>query len=257
MRNSLILLVLLLLSGCASFQVSTMNHDPIYSIEGSDIEINVVDNEFELDRLLRTDFNFRYDFAQYAMSQPMSFNWRFNRFNRFNFYYSYWDRYQMWNDWVWNYPYGNGIGWSYSWGNNSWSSNSWNSPYGWNNYYGWGNGYGWNIYGQNGWYGRRGRNNVSYISGRRGSTMSIQDRIGQGAMIESSIRNKSRKIVVKPRVINSKPRINNNIKPIRTYKPIPSIRPNNNPPRSTRPTRVVSIRSNNNIPQKGNFKRKN
>ena len=34
MKNSLILL-LLLLSGCASFQVSTLNHDPIYSIEGS------------------------------------------------------------------------------------------------------------------------------------------------------------------------------------------------------------------------------
>jgi hypothetical protein len=149
MRNLLILLVLLL-SGCASFQVSTMNHDPIYSIEGSDAEITVINNEFELQRLLRDDFNFRYDFAQYAMSQPMSFNWRFNRFN---FYYSYWDRYQMWNDWVWNYPYGNGIGWSYSWGNNSWSSNNWNNPYGWNNYYGWNNGYL--------------RDNVAYHSSRR------------------------------------------------------------------------------------------
>ena len=149
MRNLLILLVLLL-SGCASFQVSTMNHDPIYSIEGSDAEITVINNEFELQRLLRDDFNFRYDFAQYAMSQPMSFNWRFNRFN---FYYSYWDRYQMWNDWIWNYPYGNGIGWSYSWGNNSWSSNNWNNPYGWNNYYGWNNGYL--------------RDNVAYHSSRR------------------------------------------------------------------------------------------
>jgi hypothetical protein len=149
MKNLLILLVLLL-SGCASFQVSTMNHDPIYSIEGSDAEITVINNEFELQRLLRDDFNFRYDFAQYAMSQPMSFNWRFNRFN---FYYSYWDRYQMWNDWVWNYPYGNGIGWSYSWGNNSWSSNNWNNPYGWNNYYGWNNGYL--------------RDNVAYHSSRR------------------------------------------------------------------------------------------
>tara|TARA_R110000751_G_scaffold248264_1_gene348044 strand:+ start:561 stop:1376 length:816 start_codon:yes stop_codon:yes gene_type:complete len=271
MKNSLILLVLLL-SGCASFQVSILNHDPIYSIEGSDVEIVVIDNEFELDRLLRTDFRFRYDYAQYALRQPISFDWnnryvRFNRFNRstnfwysnWNYGYNYapWDRHQMWNDWLWGFPYGGGIGWSYSWNNNSWSSNSWNNPYGWNNYYGWGNGYGWNNYGQNTWYGRRGRNNVSYTNGRRGSTMNIQDKIGQGAMIESSIRNKPRKRVVKPRVINSKPRIDNNIKPIRTYKPIPTIRSNNNPPRSTRPTRVVSTRSNNITPIRSNSKRKN
>jgi hypothetical protein len=102
MKNLLSLLILLLLtSGCATFQVSTMNHDPIYSIEGSDIEINVVDNGFELDQFLLNNFNYRYDFAQYALSQPMSFDWRFNRFNRFNhhYWYSYapWDRYQMWN----------------------------------------------------------------------------------------------------------------------------------------------------------------
>ena len=47
MKNLLILLVLLL-SGCASFQVSTINHDPIYSIEGSDVEVVVINNEFEL-----------------------------------------------------------------------------------------------------------------------------------------------------------------------------------------------------------------
>ena len=70
MNKSLFLLLVLLLTGCASFQVSTLNHDPIYAIEGSDTEINVINNEFELQRLLRTDFNFRYDFAQYAISQP-------------------------------------------------------------------------------------------------------------------------------------------------------------------------------------------
>ena len=46
------LLLVLLLTGCASFQVSTLNHDPIYSIEGSDAEITVINNEFELQRLL-------------------------------------------------------------------------------------------------------------------------------------------------------------------------------------------------------------
>ena len=39
MNRSLFLLLVLLLTGCASFQVSTLNHDPIYSIEGSDAEI--------------------------------------------------------------------------------------------------------------------------------------------------------------------------------------------------------------------------
>ena len=161
MNKSLLLLLILLLTGCASFQVSTLNHDPIYSIEGSDAEITVIDNEFELRNLLRTDFNFRYDFAQYAISQPRSFDWN-NRVlgNRYSFYNPYYSRTQMWNDWVWGYNwnsphrwspfgydrwgynnYGYGIGWSYSWNNRRWSSNQWGNPYGWNNYYGWNNGF--------------------------------------------------------------------------------------------------------------------
>ena len=52
MNKSLLLLLILLLTGCASFQVSTLNHDPIYAIEGSDAEITVIDNEFELTNYL-------------------------------------------------------------------------------------------------------------------------------------------------------------------------------------------------------------
>ena len=55
MKKLIFLLLILLSTGCASFQVSTINHDPV----------RVVNNEFELQRLLRTDFNFRFDFAQY------------------------------------------------------------------------------------------------------------------------------------------------------------------------------------------------
>ena len=212
---------------------------------------------------LRTDFRFRYDYAQYAISQPISFDWnnRFFRNTRFNRYNNY---------------------------NQTTILHTTQLRCGMIGYGEWIVGIGGTIGGitedghliagttlmvgiiimvgvmdmdgtrlKNSWYGRRGRSNVSYINGRRGSTMSIQDKIGQGAMIESSIRNKSRKIVVKPRVINSKPRINNNIKPIRTYKPIPTIKLNNNPPRSTRPTRVVSTRSNNITPIRSNSKRKN
>ena len=78
----------------------------------------LVDNEWELNRLLRDDFNFRYDYAQYAKSQPISFDWnnrilRNNRFNRYNLtidtvgvmelYDSYWNRDMMWDDWLWGY----------------------------------------------------------------------------------------------------------------------------------------------------------
>ena len=67
MRNILTLLLVLLLSSCGTtYQLSTLNHDPIYSIEGSDAEITVINNEFELQRLLRDNFNFRYDLFQKA-----------------------------------------------------------------------------------------------------------------------------------------------------------------------------------------------
>ena len=256
MKNLKLLFLGLLFTGCASFHLSTLNHDPIYDtvlIVPADVQVDTL-TVSQLRWKLRTDFRFRYDFAQYALSQPRSFDWNNrvlgNRYNVYNPYYgfgysNYWSRDMMWNDWVWGYPYGNGIGWSYSWGNNSWSSNHWNSPYGWNNYYGWGNGYGWNNNGWNNGY-RRG-SNVSYNIGRRGSTMSIQDRIGQGAMIESSKRenrvikedkivllaNKLRKRVNNKniRVYNNpnNPNINNNSKP-RVY-----VRPNNNSNNNTPP----------------------
>ena len=249
MKNSLILLILLF-TGCASFQVSTLNHDPIYSIEGSDAEITVINNEFELQRLLRDDFNFRYDFAQYAKSQPISFDWnnrilRNSRFNRYNYnnryswsngwgYSSYWNRDQMWDDWLWGYQYGNGIGWSYSWNNNRWSSNSWN------NYYGWGNGYGWNN------YNRYRGTNVAYHRGRRSGVVNTNGR-AHAAMIQSTKVKKRRtvNIVTPPRkVIRTKP-----VRRTRTV--IPSVRVNT----PTRTTRVVSNRTQ--PARKVNSRRKN
>jgi len=264
MNKSLFLLLVLLLTGCASFQVSTLNHDPIYNIEGSDAEITVINNEFELDRLLRTDFRFRYDYAQYALSQPISFDWnnryvRFNRFNRstnfwhsnWNYGYSYapWDRHQMWNDWIWGFPYGGGIGWSYSWNNRRWSSNHWGNTYGWNNYYGWGNGYGWNN------YNRYRGTNVVYHTGRRGNTHTINRRTvnNNRVVINTSkrdiIKNKPRIIKNKPRVvINNKPRINNS-------RSIPRQRVNT--PIRTRSIPNTSTRSSNNTTIRSNSRRKN
>ena len=244
-KSSFLLLVLTLLTGCASFQLSTINHDPVYSIEGSDTEVKVIKNEFELARLLRNDFNFRYDFAQYALSQPQSFDWRFNRMNRFMGFNRYgynqysifgtntwgysnmWNRSQMWNDWVWGYPYGNGMGWSYSWNNNSWSSNSWN---------GWGNGYGYNAWHQI--YGRQ--QNVANVSGRR---MSSSDRRGIGAMGNSRIAT----TVTNNRVLNNNTRIIpkpvntaiNNV--VKIKRPI-----RNSIPVYTNPNRVIKTNNNSN-----------
>tara|TARA_R110000764_G_scaffold22361_3_gene55832 strand:+ start:317 stop:1201 length:885 start_codon:yes stop_codon:yes gene_type:complete len=182
MKNLIQLVLALLLTGCASLQLSTLNHDPIYDtvlIVPADVQVDTL-TVSQLRWKLRTDFRFRFDFAQYALSQPRSFDWnnrvlgnRYNYYNPYTYgYNSYMSRDMMWNDWVWGYPYGNGMGWSYSWGNNSWSSNHWNSPYGWNNYYGWGNGYGWNnssaFYG-NHWNNYNRRGNVAHINGRRGS----------------------------------------------------------------------------------------
>ena len=267
MNKSLFLLLVLLLTGCASFQVSTLNHDPIYAIEGSDAEITVIDNEFELQRLLRTDFNFRYDFAQYAISQPRSFDWN-NRVlgNRYSFYNPYYSRSQMWNDWVWGYNwnsphrwspfgydrwgynnYGYGIGWSYSWNNRRWSSNQWGNPYGWNNYYGWGNGYSWNN------YNRYKGTNVAYHRGRRGNTRTINRRTVNNNRTVNTVNPPRRVITPKPRRV-----IENNNTPIIRTKPvrrtrtvIPSVRVNT----PTRTTRVVSNRTQ--PARKVNSRRKN
>ena len=265
MKNLLLLLSVFLMMSCGTFKVSTLSYDPIYTTSnGETIDVNVVDNEWELNRLLRDDFNFRYDYAQYAKSQPISFDWnnrilRNNRFNRYNFnnryswsngYYmnSYWNRDMMWDDWLWGYSSMNyGMGWSYGWGNNSWSSNQWNSPYGWNNYYGWGNGYGWNNNGWNNGY-RRG-SNVAYNIGRRGSTMSVRDRIGQGAMIQSTKVKKRRTINTNVTPIRNNTRVREVrssevgvIKPRRATTVIPPVRNN----RNTTPIRNYNNKPTNN-----------
>jgi hypothetical protein len=145
MKNFLSLILLLLLtSGCATFQVNPLNHDPIYDLKENQIDVTIISNEFQLNRLLRNS-------PQYTILQPI--NWQYNNhyfnyhlFNHyiwFNGHFSYIYTNQMWNDWFWGYPNNYGIGWFYSW----------NSPYGWNNYYGWNNGYL--------------RDNVAYHSSRR------------------------------------------------------------------------------------------
>ena len=238
-----LLLLVLLLTGCASFQISTMNHDPIYSVEGSDVKVKVINNNWELEQHFRNDFNFRYDFSQYAQTLPITWHYSnrfmgFNRYNRFNnyssFYYSYSNRHQMWNDWVWGYPYGNGIGWSYSWNNNRWSSNSWNNPYGWNN------------------YNRYRGTNVAYHTNRRGRTTNTNNR----RVIKQRITtvNPPRKVVTpKPRRVIK----NHNTPTIRT-KPVKRTRTVIPTVRAYTPTRTTRVVSNRTQPtRKVNSRRKN
>ena len=159
------LLILLLTSCGVQWQYTTLNHaaqiDSIYS--SPNIQIDTINSVSDLRWKLRTDFNFRYDFAQYAMQQPYSWYWNNPRlegiwrpYNRFDVYfYSNW----FWNDWAFNYPYN-------YWGWNSWYN--WNRPY---YYYGWNRPYRpWNS-----WYQGPFNNsgyNVVYNASRRGALSS-------------------------------------------------------------------------------------
>jgi len=209
-------ILLMLLTSCGvGLRYTALNHaghiDGIYS--SNDVVINVPSN-VQIDTLnyrqlqwkLRTDFQFRFDFAQYALSQPRSFDWN-NRIlgNRYNWnrnnwgysYYSYWNRTQMWNDWAWGFtphrwsPFGYDM-----WGYNNWMGNAhwgWNNSW-WNGYNNWYNGPfhnpGYNV----AWNSSR-NNNVAYINGRRGSNITNYNN-RTNSNIENSIaasKNKPRK----------------------------------------------------------------
>ena len=107
--------------------MATLNHDPVYPVDyvipiSNETTIDTIDSYFQLRKKLRTDFNFRWDFAQYAMNQPYSWYWSNPRldgiwrpYNRFDVYFhSNW----FWSDWAFNYPF------HHTWG--------WNSWYNWN-----------------------------------------------------------------------------------------------------------------------------
>ena len=267
MKEKLILfsVLLMLLTSCGSYQLSTHNHTPEYI---GDVRVDVIDNEMELSRKLRFDDKFRWDFAQYAMRQDMRWNYDFywnSRMYRRGPFASpsdfYWNSHAYWWNWASNSPFNMGfnywdpfgfnnnygMGWSYSWNNRRWSSNQWGNPYGWNNYYGWNNGF----------YNRYRGTNVAYHNSRRSSnnvvvgrrTNTIKDRV----IIN---RNKPRLVVDKDVVIDKALiKIRGNNKDIRVYQNpnnVPNniiIRRNNNskPVRNYNRTENNNRNSNNNI----------
>lgn len=215
-RYFITFLVLLCFS-CSSYKLALLNHDPMYPVDyvipvAEETKVDTIDSFFKLKYKLRTDFNFRWDFAQYAMQQPYSWYWNNPRldgiwrpYNRFDVYFhSNW----FWTDWAWNYPYYS-FGWNYSY-------YSWYRPYRpwtWHNQ--------WSI----------GNQNVAYIYGRRGSR-SIQNSIARRYDEPRQIENTLNQVVnelrenfnIKPRVYSnpnnvninnnsSRPVINNNMKP--------------------------------------------
>ncbi|MDC0539954.1 hypothetical protein OAO15_00425 [bacterium] len=281
--KKILLLLGLLLTGCSTtWHVSTTGHDPIYDTVlevPSNVQIDTLSSS-QLRWKLRTDFRFRYDFAQYALSQPRSFDWNNrvlgNRYNVYNPYYgfgysNYWSRDMMWNDWVWGYnSYNMWSPFRYDrWGYNHYGWNSW----GWNGYYG--NSWGWRQQMNNYAWQHRNRPNTAYINGRRGSN-NIQSRIVVNNTNRTRVNvredkvdllaNKIRKRVNNKniRVYNNpnNPNINNKSKP-RVYvrpnnnsKPRVYVRPNNN---SNNSRQIVNSppRSSNNSASRSNIRRKN
>ena len=169
----------LMYSCSSSFYLSTMHHDPIYGPEEvvltvpSDVKIDTLSYS-QLKWKLRTDFRFRYDYAQFAMNQPLSWynrNFTYSYWRPFNSFDVYWNRHNYWYDWAFNYPFNSSWGynslgwntWNYGWG--YW--NHWNRPsYHWNNWYNgpWSNP-GYNVI----WNSSRENTMISYNRGRRGS----------------------------------------------------------------------------------------
>lgn len=172
MKKFIYITLIILLTGCKSYQLSSYYTDPIY-FNGEEVE--VIDNEFQLDRKFRFDDKFRWNFAQYAMNQDLRWHYDFyfnNRMYRSPFrspFDFYWNSQQYWWNWSSNY--------SFNYGFNHWDTfgfYGWNN-YGWNNYYYLNNAYTWNNWRwnnriNNNYWEDRSRRNVAYINGRRGST---------------------------------------------------------------------------------------
>jgi hypothetical protein len=263
MRHLIYILWVLLLTSCGTtYQLSTINHDPIYASDGTEIQFDVVDNEFQLARKFRTDDKFRWDFAQFAMKQDLRWNYDFyfnNRMYRspyaspFDFY---WNSHNYWWNWATNSHFNMGFNhWDrfgfYGYGS-SFGYYGFNR-YGWNNGYygnGWGyrqrmNDYAWN---------NRDRENTAYILGRRGSSNVI---VGNRTNIENRIivnRNKPRIInnnpdVVIDRAIIKLKRNNNNIRVYENPNNVPNkiIIRNNNNSKPVRNYNRTENNSNNNI----------
>ena len=250
-RNILLILLGLLLTSCGSmYQFSTINHTPEYI---GDVRVDVIESRMDLNWKLRTDNQFRWDFANYAQNQPLSWyydnSWELGlyrgNFTAFDFY---WNRNQLWWDWAFGYPYNYGWNSPHRWslfGYDRWGYNNYGWNYGFRNSWGWGyNPYRWN-YGFNydPYRHMPNRNrNVVHINGRRGSNVVVTPNGGSNRGNDVVIRNrgrnnnvnisedvrKYRNKIVPRKDIDDIARDLNNGRKVRTYENPNTIRNNNN-----------------------------
>ena len=73
MKKLILLFLLLILNSCGTFHLVTSQPDPIYTINGEVVQVDTIDNLYQLDRKFRFDDKFRWNFAHYAMNQD--FRW--------------------------------------------------------------------------------------------------------------------------------------------------------------------------------------
>ena len=245
LKNVLLVLFLVVFNSCA---LSLKVGEKTYPTPNHNI-INAETLSYsQLRWKLRTDFRFRYDFAQYALSQPRSFDWnnpilnnRYNFYSPYGFGYNpYWNGDQMWNDWVWGItPYRWSIFGYDRWGYNNYGWNNGFYGNGWNNYYGWNNWNTWSTHLNPNW-GR------SSINGRRNSSRVVT--------LEKTTRKRN---VRRPRVIRSSgDRI---YKPNTPQTPIDPIIRNNPPNRNIRvnPPSRPPVNSKSSTPPVRNRKNRN
>lgn len=168
----------MLLTGCGvNWHISTTNYDPIYGDENyltaDDLKVDTLSYR-EFRWKLRTDFNFRWDYANYMMDQPLSWYYRNQNWSPWGYgaHNAWFNSHQYWTDWAFNYPFTSFNSWywnrwdwpRYNWGW-GWYGNTWNNH--------------WYNYGYSGWYGHnsliwsnvwRNDNTFVHVNGRRGSS---------------------------------------------------------------------------------------
>ena len=242
-RSKLFLLLAILsfwlLTSCGvQWHLSTVNHDPIYGTvyAADDVEVDTLSYS-QFKRKLRTDFSFRWDYANYMMNQPLSFYYRNYPGYMGNVHDFWWNSNQYWTDWAFNYPFTSFNSWYWNrwdpwprwnrwdrwWGYGSgWYSNTWNNHwygYGWNHWYGH-NSLRWNnVWRNDNTYvhinGRRGSSNVSVGGSSRGNSIIRNNEDGNRVIrrYDNPTRGRNNNVIIRNNNNN-----NNNIR----------VRPNNN-----------------------------
>ena len=152
------IIVLLLLTSCSTFRLSTYNSQPNYF--NDKIVVNKINSMNQLKVQMQDDLSLRYNYLQFALNQDM--NWYYNYYYRNNLsrrgfgsaFDFYWNRYDIWWNWSFN---------SYNWWGYDWYKPYYYNPYYYSPFY-------WKMYipiQKN--FDYKWKNDVAYVIGRRSS----------------------------------------------------------------------------------------